>query len=238
MVVKTIYETDSSQVSCSAVNELLGIIRKNDHENFLIGLCGGRSILGVLGELKKRFPELREQERSRIHFFLVDERVVPPNDPQSNFGLLYSSFFKYLLDADLISEDQLHSVPLAEDIEIPQSVQLYQGDLEQFGSKFDAVVLGVGEDGHIAGLFPRHESLQENEELFLALNDSPKPPSTRITASAALLRRSSNVFLMFFSEAKRAAYEAFLDIEVPELDCPAKIVGKAENLFILTDLST
>lgn len=105
------------------------------------------------------------------------------------------------------------------------------------GDYLDVVILGVGEDGHVASIFPGDEGPVVARDHYLSIDDSPKPPPRRITLGKRALLDSGHVYLLFIGAAKRAALERFLDPSVSSLDCPARLVlEKGENVTLVSDL--
>jgi 6-phosphogluconolactonase len=221
------------QVAARTIFHVLA--KKPAGEPLTVGLCGGRSVVGLLGALLAESHAQPQDILSRIHFFMVDERVVPLDDPNSNYGGLYGLFFEKLIRDGLIQPEQLH--PFVARMEsAPQVCQEYFSELQRFGGEFDVVVLGMGEDGHVAGLFPRHSVLAAQEKGFLSFSDSPKPPPQRMTASVPLVCSSSLAILLALGEGKRAAWEAFQDPANTVADCPACMVHHVDRCLVVTDL--
>lgn len=209
---------------------------KGADEPLTLGLCGGRSVVGLLSALERESINQPRELLGRIQFFMVDERLVPLTDEQSNFGGLKRLLFDALVEKGTISAQQLH--PFRTNKEVADfGCGAYGEELAVCGGKFTAVVLGVGEDGHVAGLFPNHPTLQERESRFLHFHDSPKPPSDRMTASAALITNAELSVVIVLGEAKRDAWNAFTNQEVTVAVCPAKLATKAHSCLVVTDLS-
>lgn len=201
-----------------------------------IGLCGGRSVVGLLGALDLEASAYPKELTARLHFFMVDERLVPISDPQSNYGGLKSLLFDSLLSRGSIAERQLHPFIMQPNV-ADFGCSAYLDLLKSCGGRFSVVVLGVGEDGHIASLFPKHPALAATGDRFITLDDSPKPPAGRMSASPGLIVGSDLSVVLALGEGKRAAWNAFNDERVSESECPAKLAKRAKSCLVLTDLS-
>lgn len=200
-----------------------------------VGLCGGRSVVGLLSALEHESHAQPKDLLQRLQLFMVDERLVPLSDEQSNFGGLKKLLFDALVERGTLQASQLH--PFITDNTQPDSgCASYAAELSRFGGRFTVVVLGVGEDGHVAGLFPRHPVLQQEGRGFFSFQDSPKPPPARMTASKALITGANLSILLFLGEGKRAAWGAFGRTETAVDDCPALLAAAAQSCIVVTDL--
>lgn len=225
---------EKMRVAARAIFDVLS--QRSKSEPLVIGLCGGRSVVGLLGALLTESREQPHDILERIHFFMVDERIVPLTDAHSNFGGLKELFFDRLVQDGLIRPEQLHPF-VATIARSQEACRSYASELERLGGRFDVVVLGMGEDGHVAGLFPHHPLLQERNRGFLAFTDSPKPPPERMTASVPLLCASTLSILLALGEAKRAAWDSFKSSAGGVAECPAKMVLDTARCLVVTDLA-
>jgi len=201
----------------------------------VVGLCGGRSVVGLLGALQKESANQPKELLGRIQFFMVDERLVPLTDEQSNYGGLKRLLFDSLVEQKAISEKQLH--PFVTDPSTKDyGCSSYEQELRSLGGAFTVVVLGVGEDGHVAGLFPQHQSLKETGKTFVHFHDSPKPPSDRMSASPALVTGADMSIILALGEGKRQAWDSFKNEAVTVEACPAKLALQAGRCLVVTDL--
>ena len=200
-----------------------------------VALPGGRSIVGFLQTLRNRANECPRSIWEKLHFFMVDERLVPLDDDQSNYKLVYAQVLGSLVEHELIKADQLHPFILQSSSE-DFGVGDYGMLLRKFGGRFDISFVGVGEDAHIGALFPHHHSLKNPSQDFITMPDSPKPPPQRMSASAALISKSKAAFAIFTGEGKREALEKYLNPEVSLEACPAKLIDQVARGYILTDL--
>lgn len=159
------------------------------------------------------------------HIFWADERCVPRDDAHSNYRLVREQ----LLDRVDIPETQVY--PVNTDLKPAAAAQAYQTSLAQafqlsVGEKprFDLILLGLGEDGHTASLFPWHPLLHEKERWVAAIYDSPKPPPNRVTLTFPVLNSAREVVFITAGESKAAALAGvFAPYESPEA-LPARLV--------------
>jgi len=221
----------------SAVHSIFGVLAQLPADTPLaLGLCGGRSVVGLLKAFAQASVNYPRDLMQRIHFFMVDERIVPLSHPDSNFGGLKAQLFDQLISEGIIGHTQLHPF-IASVSDAPQQCQEYYKELQRFGGKFAAVVVGVGEDGHVAGLFPHHPVLQHAHPGFQSFLDSPKPPSERMTATKALIQDSSLAVLLVLGEGKRQAWNEFSSQKNSIENCPARMVKTMKQYVVVTDLA-
>jgi len=208
---------------------------KSREEPLVVGLCGGRSVVGLLGALQAESVDQPRDLLGRIQFFMVDERLVPLTDEQSNYGGLKRLLFDKLVEQGAISESQLHPF-VTDPAQSDFGCSGYSDELRSLGGTFTVVVLGVGEDGHIAGLFPHHPALARSGETFVHFHDSPKAPADRMSASPALIMGAELSVILALGEGKRAAWAAFNDNSVAVEASPSKLALKAGACLVVTDL--
>ncbi|MFP4524569.1 MAG: 6-phosphogluconolactonase [Candidatus Woesearchaeota archaeon] len=194
----------------------------DEQDYVVLAVPGGRSVAKV-------FERLRDEPLpwDRVHVFMVDERLVPLGDDESNFRLVEEH-----LACEGIPEENFH--PFRYDPDAADAgVRSYEEELEGFGGSFDVVLLSAGEDGHVGGLYPEHHSVSD-KGLFVTMDDSPKAPPCRMTSSRSLLEEAGAAVVLFFGEAKRNALKTFLE-EGPVEECPARLVKSLESWYALTD---
>jgi 6-phosphogluconolactonase len=161
---------------------------------FLIVLAGGQTPRGLYRMLRSAGTDW-----SRWHVYFGDERCLPVEDAERN--------------SRQAADEWLEHVPiLAEHVQVIPAEQgadaaahAYAGLLRGVGD-FDLVLLGLGEDGHTASLFPDREwHSRAGSPDALAVFDAPKPPRQRVSLSAARLSRAREVLFLVEGESKRGA---------------------------------
>jgi 6-phosphogluconolactonase len=215
----------AARAVCEGVGAVLSLGQRVN-----LAVPGGRSAARI-------FRALREEplDWGRVHFFMVDERLVPIGHPDSNFKLFQEGFVAPLVAAGRFPAANAHPFlfdPAAAD----RGAKRYEETLARYGLRFDVVLLSAGEDGHIGALYPRHPSIEDRHQGFLVMDDSPKPPPERMSSSLSLLQTASAAVLLFAGEGKREAYRRFNDEKLAVADCPAKLLLAVDRLTVLTDL--
>ena len=141
----------------------------------------------------------------RVQTLLSDERWVPPTHDDSNEKMVRETLLTgHATEADLLSLYDAQ-VSVSE-----RSLTLNQ-TLEDLPIPFACSLLGMGEDGHFASLFPDSDSLEiglqvDNPTFFVPVNTAASP-HPRISLTLAALTRSDEVVLLFFGDSKREIYE-------------------------------
>jgi 6-phosphogluconolactonase len=196
----------------------------------VLAVPGGRSAGAILRELAAAAALPWE----RVHVVLADERIVPLGSAERNFAVVEESLVRPLTARGALPAGNVHPFVLdtaAADL----GAGAYGEILRPHGGRVHVVLLSAGEDGHVASLFPGGSVLRDDPGYFI-VEDSPKPPPRRLTASRTLLRAAEAAVLVFAGEPKRAAYEAFAAPGAYWADCPAALVKGIPGAWVVTDL--
>jgi 6-phosphogluconolactonase len=185
---------------------------------FAIVLAGGTTPRGVYAMLREA-----KTDWSRWHVYFGDERCLPRDDPERNSRMARDAW----LDHVAIPRGQIHAIP-AEDGPAP-AARRYAQTLHGIG-EFDFVLLGLGEDGHTASLFPGHDwgNAPDSPDV-LAITDAPKPPRERVSMSAARLSRAQRVLFLVEGDIKRDAVRRWRAGE----DIPARAIKPPDGVEVL-----
>ena len=189
-------------------------------------LTGGRTGGAVLAALRDATLDW-----STIDVYWGDERFLPGGDPERNETLARQE----LLDHVPVASARVH--PMApsdgEFGDDPDAAAEAYAVLLRDVPSFDVCLLGVGEEGHTASLFPHSPAVAETARAAVAVRDCPKPPPTRVSLTLPTIRRAERVWLMTAGAAKAEAVAAAL-AGANAADIPAAGArGRQETLWLL-----
>jgi len=161
---------------------------------FAIVLAGGNTPRGVYALLRDA-----DVDWSRWDIWFGDERCALPDDPDRNSMMARVAW----LDHVAIPRDRVHAIPTERGAD---AAAIAYADALRGAGDFDMVLLGLGEDGHTASLFPGHDiGSVLNAPDALAVFDAPKPPPQRVSLSASRLSHAREVLFLVEGESKRDA---------------------------------
>lgn len=158
-----------------------------------------------------------DSDWSRWHIYLGDERCLPPDDAGRNSLMIEQAW----LGRSLIAPQHIHWIAAERGAEAGASN--YQAVIEPV-LPFDLVLLGMGEDGHTASLFPGHR--HDPARLVVPVSAAPKPPPERISLNISALRQTREMLLLVTGAGKSAAVHHWRNGEplpVASLECAAGI---------------
>ncbi len=173
-------------------------------ESAHLALSGGSSAT-LLGSALAELAPLSASEWSRIHVWMVDERCVAPDDPRLNANLIRDAVAASIA----LPAANLHPMLVLQ----TDGAARYEAELRAAlaerpddDRRLDAVVLGMGPDGHTASLFPESAALDERER-WVTLNDGERvtPPRPRMTMTYPLLNDAHWIALLVTGASKRSA---------------------------------
>ena len=200
---------------------------------FLIALSGGTTPETLYRALTS--PAFADRfDWSRTTFFFSDERCVAPDDPRSNYALAKKILFTPLN----IRPSQVYrmagesSDPEAAAFEYEQQLRLATKTSSSAQPFLDLVLLGLGEDGHTASLFPGATILRDHQRVIVA-TQSPKDPPNRLTMTLAAINRASVILFLVTGAGKAGVVRAILDPRTEaERQLPASLVSPEEGRLI------
>jgi 6-phosphogluconolactonase len=199
---------DREELSRDAASAVLSLGAEaiESRGRFVLALSGGntpRRLYEVLAESEHR----RRLDWSRAEFFWGDERSVAPDHHDSNYRMARES----LLDPLDVAPRQVHRmqaerpdlVAAANDYAV-EIARCFDTTTENPPPRFDLVLLGLGEDGHTASLFPYTRALTVSDR-WVSANEVLELSTTRMTMTFALINRARVIFFLVAGRAKSAA---------------------------------
>lgn len=201
------------------------------------GSMGNKVIQAVAND-----PDAGLVDWSRVNVWWSDERFVPGSDPERN-GVQAADAAQGQLDLDW---DRIHPVAASDEMATAEeSAADYREELaaaaRQEGAagdlpRFDLMLLSLGPDTHVASLFPGRHEVTVTQTPVLAVNDSPKPPPTRVTMSLPTINSAERVWLLVAGSAKAEALAAIRGLDATPESAPASAVrGTEETLLLVTE---
>lgn len=223
MIIKGNRQELEQRAAALLAQEINRILDRQPRVSF--GVVGGRSVGTTLTHLGEE-----QVDWNRVHLFMADERLVEIDHPDSNYRLVFSAVSSYMDAANL--HPFVHQ-PGNEH----RALQQYQQELASCGGRLEVLLLSSGEDGHIASLFPEHETIDNQDDYFLITQTAPKPPPQRMSASPRLISRAECAVLLFLGSSKAQAFKRCMDDRFSIRQCPAKKVKTITTHYLLSDIN-
>ncbi|MBN1258719.1 6-phosphogluconolactonase [Candidatus Peregrinibacteria bacterium] len=192
-----------------------------------MALSGGKSPSPVYLALAKN----KNIPWSRITLFLADERYVPLNSGESNYRMIHETLLSGVKNLRRFYHyNTRESLPIITD--------QYQKVLEQFKAPlFDLVLLGLGEDGHTASLFPHDPAIHEHRRLVAHTQSLEQTTQDRMTLTFPAILSSSKIIFLIRGKEKQKIFDEWVGGNQPMEDLPAKTILGHPNVEIFYDRS-
>lgn len=192
-----------------------------------LGLAGGSTPKATYERLTQR-----DVNWDGMHFWLSDERWVPPDSSECNARMARAHLTDHVGGV-------LHEIPYRDDMPPQNAAAEYERTLRDVfgpnGRAPDVVLLGLGDDGHTASLFPGTAAIDESTHDYVA-NFVPKVDMWRLTATIPLLQRARHLIFLIHGEAKTEATRLLTEPEKGDTRIPARRVAEgARDATILVD---
>lgn len=190
------------------------------HGAFFVALSGGSTPKAIFTYLAKHFSS--DPVWKKTFVFWGDERAVGPDHPDSNYKMALDSGIAKLS----IPSHQIFRMHAEENIE--QNAKEYQHLISEHlpNGRFDLIMLGMGEDGHTASLFPASKALEEKKRLVMA-NFIPSKNCWRMTFTFPLINQARNLVFYVSGDSKKTKLDEVLKDK--QLRYPCANVGTKES---------
>lgn len=193
-------------------------------DRFVIALSGGSTPRRLFELLAADY--VTKIQWAKVHVLFVDERCVPPDHADSNFGMACRT----LLDHVPIAYENIRRMPGEQDPQ--QAADAYEQLLrEEYARGVDLALLGMGEDGHTASLFPQTPALQERGRLCVA-NYVEKLSAWRLTMTAEYLNRAFEVLVLVEGAKKAPVVARVLEGGMRPGDLPIQLISPVSGRLI------
>lgn len=208
---------------------LAGLLSRMAEKGANVALSGGSTPKRLFHTIAEKYTQT---DWSKIRFFWVDERMVPQTDNESNFGV----FHRILIASGIVPETSVFPVRYERDehrslTAYDQSIREQVPFVDGF-PQFDLIILGIGEDGHTASIFPDNLSLFDTEDI-VALATHPQSGQRRITLTGGVINRAKEVVFLCTGAGKQEILDEV--IRKKNLTLPATRVAPAGNLVYCLD---
>jgi len=198
--------------------------------NFTVALSGGKTPMKLFKLLRN---SIRNDLWNNTHIFMVDERFVPVDHPESNQLMIREN----LIVHNFIGDEHFYPIPIKEDSK--SSAKAYQCILKKFFSLesgklpvFDLILLGIGIDGHTASLFPGDSEIMQSRKLVGTLYPNGFKHE-RITLTLAVLNQAKNIFFLVLGREKSEIVKNVLERKNRELPATHLDPSNGKLLFVL-----
>ncbi len=194
-----------------------------DHGFFAVALSGGSTPKAIFEGLCEK-PFRQQIDWKCVHLYWSDERCVPPYHPDSNYRMA--------MDAGLaklhIAPENIHRMQAEGDVEEGALAYEHVITAKVPGASFDLVMLGMGEDGHTASLFPKTHGLHSGDRLVVA-NYIPQHDTWRMTLTFRCINTAKNSAIYVMGKSKAAMVNKVLTSPYEPDELPVQRVGTPEH---------
>jgi 6-phosphogluconolactonase len=246
MNLQTVYDASADRlIELAAKNTFIAITaRFATEQDANIVLTGGRTgakiaaaLATEISDAATNFPE--QFLKRKIHIWFSDERFVSANNPDRTDLVILTELEKCKDHLEIhrvaSASDDLNSERIKSELIV--AARSYDEELGSSltGSGFDSVILSLGEDGHVASLFPGQGEVLNSKGFAAPVNASPKPPPNRVTLTLHTLSNSAQIFVFGIGAGKLEPVKA-----VQAEDARAVVTKLRQNstrghMFLLTD---
>jgi 6-phosphogluconolactonase len=184
--------------------QLISWVNETAGDTFHLALSGGKTPSRLFRILAGKYSYIVPWHK--IHFWWGDERMVRPDDPESNYGIANSLLFSGIK----LSQNQIHRIK--GEGEITEEAKRYSLEIKSFVPEmnhwpsFDLIMLGLGDDGHTASIFPEQMQLFESEKIA-EIACHPYTGQQRITLTGKVLNNAKRVVFLVSGESKAGIFD-------------------------------
>jgi 6-phosphogluconolactonase len=203
------------------VQQFIELAQKSieEHGFFSVALSGGSTPKSIYERLTSE-ENRNKIDWQKLYLFWSDERAVPPNHPDSNYHMAMDAGFKKMP----IPQHNIFRMVVENNID--ENAKSYEKIIKTKlpSGQFDLVMLGMGEDGHTASLFPKTHGLQAEDRIVIA-NYIPQKHAWRMTLTFACINTASNISIYVLGKNKSEMVNKVLTSPFDPYEYPIQNIG-------------
>jgi 6-phosphogluconolactonase len=195
--------------------------RIDESGRFSVALAGGSTPKATYEILAREYGGPEDLDWRGVYVFFGDERTVPPDHEDSNYRMAQEALLSH------VPAGSVHR--MRGEMEPREAAALYEKELEEFFGgppSLDLVLLGIGEDGHTASLFPRTPALDAHDR-WAVENPVEKLDTVRLTLTVPTINAARTVVFLVAGEGKAEALKEIFEGDADPRDYPAKLIQPA-----------
>jgi len=187
------------ELAIQFTNQFISLIENDPGEIFHVAISGGKTPDILFAALAKNYSESAVWQK--VHFWWVDERMVEPDHPESNFGRANKLLFSKIS----IAAGNIHRIKGENDPE--EEARSYSKKIQRYLPNnygwpiFDLILLGMGDDGHTASIFPNQMSLLDADQIC-EVATHPDSGQKRVTLIGKAINNATNIFFLITGTTK------------------------------------
>ncbi len=208
----------SKKLAKSAAKAMVRLIQNAGTHRFDVALSGGSTPSSLFSRLARKHKESIDWQR--VHFWWGDERCVSPESSESNYKMAFESFLSELE----IPEEHIHRIkgeanPEEEAVRYGNEIREHLNSREEW-PVFDLILLGLGEDGHTASIFPDRMDLLNSDQIC-AVAVHPQSGQKRITLTGKVINNANTIYFLVSGEGKAERISEIMNNDEKAFTLPA-----------------
>lgn len=209
-------------------NLMMSWVENRSENAFHLAISGGKTPDLLFSVLASKYADLSAWQK--VHFWWVDERMVPQNDPESNFGVVQKLLFSHIT----IPEENIHRIkgennPQIEVLSYSAQIQKNVPQKNEW-PVFDLILLGMGDDGHTASIFPDQMHLLESEQIC-EVATQPQSGQKRVTLTGEAINNALRVCFLVTGPNKAERLSEIMNNPAKAKLLPAAQIKPANGLL-------
>lgn len=224
-------QTDKAALVTFATRRIVNMIHATlqVNDSFHIALAGGSTPRPIYEKLATEYSAYLDWDK--IHLWFGDERSVAPDDEQSNYRMVDEALLQHVS----IPEANVHRMHGEDDP--TEAAAAYETEIKAafagHNQLFDLSLLGMGEDGHTASLFPGTDAVHERDKWVLAHHVEAKGNLWRITLTFPALLKSANIMFLISGAGKAEPLREVLYGDLDPDTYPSQIIAQSDHQHVI-----